>query len=151
MHPNKLLALPLFSLLPLVWADSTTTVTTRITFTTTTTIKVSSSAAPTSPNISIAHSSLSNTSCTCIESGAWCGTRSSKQIGLAGTCISTFLYFCKTDRDQNPQPYDCGDALDGAYEGQTAGTAQCLESMFYANYNDNCILAKNGTRSVRAV
>jgi hypothetical protein len=145
MHPNKLLALPAFALLSLAWAQSTITVTTRIISVTTTTIKVSAPAAPTVPNISIAHSSLSNSSCTCVESGAWCGTRSSKQIGLAGTCTSTALYFCKSNGDQNPQAHECKDVLDGAYPGQTAGTAQCLESMFYGIYNDNCILAKNGT------
>ena len=148
MHSKMLLALPLIALLSLVWADSTTTVTTSLISVTTTTIKVSASAAPTAPNppnISIAHSALSNSSCTCVESGAWCGTRSSKQIGLAGTCTPTALYFCKSNGDQNPQPYECKDVLDSAYVGQTAGTGQCLESMFYGIYNDNCILAKNGT------
>lgn len=29
------------------------------------------------------------------------------------------------------------------------GTGQCMESMFYANYNDNCILAKIESDMIR--
>ncbi|PMD32308.1 hypothetical protein L207DRAFT_590601 [Hyaloscypha variabilis F] len=131
-------------------SPSTTTITTHIQTTTTTTVTMSilpsvvpSSQPSLAPNQGNTNATVAfqTSSCTCLTSGAWCGTRSASQVGLNGTCTVTSLYMCNSDADQNPQQFDCPMFLELIFGTQPG--ASCMEGD--VGLNDVCIMPKNGT------
>ncbi|KAE9372890.1 hypothetical protein N431DRAFT_457569 [Stipitochalara longipes BDJ] len=121
---------------------STTTITTRVQTTTTTTVTRAISPSTTTFSLpSILTGQTQNDTCTCLTSEVWCGTRSTGQLGLNGTCNANSLYMCENDEDQGPQEFDCTKFLEPIF-GTQAG-ASCFEAS--ADFNDVCSMPKNGT------